>query len=72
MDELDTLGIAYESCAPGVSACFGAAASLNLEYVFPEVFTVFDHYPNGRKNQGAGQRVSRKALRHIRHLWQFI
>ena len=28
MDELDKLGIAYESC-PGVSACFGAAASLN-------------------------------------------
>lgn len=36
MDELDTLGIAYESC-PGVSACFGAAASLNLEYTLPEV-----------------------------------
>ena len=31
MDELDRLGISYESC-PGVSACFGAAASLNLEY----------------------------------------
>ena len=29
MDELDRLGIGYESC-PGVSACFGAAASLNL------------------------------------------
>ena len=27
MDELDALGIAYESC-PGVSACVGAAASL--------------------------------------------
>lgn len=36
MDELDRLGIAYESC-PGVSACFGAAASLNLEYTLPEV-----------------------------------
>ena len=36
MDELDALGIAYESC-PGVSACFGAAASLNLEYTLPEV-----------------------------------
>ncbi len=36
MDELDKLGIAYESC-PGVSACFGAAASLNLEYTLPEV-----------------------------------
>lgn len=36
MDELDKLGILYESC-PGVSACFGAAASLNLEYTLPEV-----------------------------------
>ena len=36
MDELDKLGIAYESC-PGVSACFGAAAELNLEYTLPDV-----------------------------------
>lgn len=36
MDELDKLGIAYESC-PGVSACFGAAALLNLEYTLPDV-----------------------------------
>ena len=36
MDELDKRGIAYESC-PGVSACFGAAASLNLEYTLPGV-----------------------------------
>lgn len=36
MDELDKLGIFYESC-PGVSACFGAAASLNLEYTLPGV-----------------------------------
>ena len=36
MDELDKLGIAYESC-PGVSACFGAAASLNLEYTLPDI-----------------------------------
>ena len=36
MDELDTLGISYESC-PGVSACFGAAASLNLEYTLPGI-----------------------------------
>ena len=28
MDELDKLGIEYESC-PGVSACFGAAANSN-------------------------------------------
>lgn len=36
MDALDELGIAYESC-PGVSACFGAAASLNLEYTLPGI-----------------------------------
>lgn len=36
MDFLEKKGIAYESC-PGVSACFGAAASLNLEYTLPEV-----------------------------------
>jgi len=36
MDVLDSLGIFYESC-PGVSACFGAAASLNLEYTLPGV-----------------------------------
>ena len=36
MDALDELGIQYDSC-PGVSACFGAAASLNLEYTLPEV-----------------------------------
>ena len=36
MDELDRLGIPYESC-PGVSACFGAAASLNIEYTLPGI-----------------------------------
>ena len=36
MDELDLLGIGYESC-PGVSACFGAAASLNIEYTLPDI-----------------------------------
>lgn len=36
MDELDKRGIPYESC-PGVSACFGAAASLNLEYTLPDI-----------------------------------
>ncbi len=36
MDALDELGISYDS-TPGVSACFGAAASLNLEYTLPEV-----------------------------------
>lgn len=36
MDELDRLCIPYESC-PGVSACFGAAASLNIEYTLPGI-----------------------------------
>ncbi|MGN0482033.1 MAG: precorrin-4 C(11)-methyltransferase [Lachnospiraceae bacterium] len=36
MDELDRLQIPYESC-PGVTACFGAAASMNLEYTLPGV-----------------------------------
>lgn len=36
MDALDIEKIEYDSC-PGVSACFGAAASLNLEYTLPEV-----------------------------------
>ncbi len=36
MDELDKHGIMYKTC-PGVSACFGAAAALNLEYTLPEV-----------------------------------
>ena len=35
MDALDAKGIRYASC-PGVSACFGAAAELNLEYTLPE------------------------------------
>lgn len=36
MDILDAEGIEYEVC-PGVSACFGAAASLNLEYTLPGI-----------------------------------
>lgn len=36
MDALEEREIPFESC-PGVSACFGAAASLNLEYTLPEV-----------------------------------
>lgn len=36
MDALDGLGIRYESC-PGVSAAFGAAAALDLEYTLPGI-----------------------------------
>lgn len=34
MDILDANGAGYESC-PGVSACFGAAAALDIEYTLP-------------------------------------
>lgn len=36
MDALDKMNINYDSC-PGVSACFGAASMLNLEYTLPKV-----------------------------------
>ncbi|MBR1853433.1 MAG: precorrin-4 C(11)-methyltransferase [Lachnospiraceae bacterium] len=36
MDRLKERGIAFDSC-PGVSACFGAAAAMNLEYTLPGV-----------------------------------
>lgn len=36
MEELDRLGIPYETC-PGVSCCFGAAADMNLEYTLPGI-----------------------------------
>ena len=36
MDLLEELGISYQSC-PGVTAAFGAAASLNIEYTLPGV-----------------------------------
>ncbi|SFQ47313.1 cobalt-precorrin 4 C11-methyltransferase [Lachnospiraceae bacterium XBB1006] len=36
MDALEAWGIPYESC-PGVTAAFGAAASLNLEYTLPGI-----------------------------------
>lgn len=36
MEQLLQRQIPYESC-PGVSACFGAAASLNLEYTLPGI-----------------------------------
>lgn len=36
MDAFEERGFPYESC-PGVSACFGAAAALNIEYTLPDV-----------------------------------
>ena len=65
MDELDRLGIPYESC-PGVSACFGAAASLNIEYTLPGISqSLIITRMEGKK------KVS-KVLRRIRHPWQSI
>lgn len=52
MDELDSLLIPYESC-PGVSACFGAAASLNIEYTLPRYFPVAHHHTHGGAHEGA-------------------
>lgn len=40
MDILDEKGIEYASC-PGISAAFGAAASLNLEYTLPTISQSF-------------------------------
>ncbi len=36
MDILDTAGVPYRSC-PGVSACFGAAAAMDIEYTLPGI-----------------------------------
>ncbi len=36
MEILDEQGIDYDSC-PGVSACFGAAADMNIEYTLPGI-----------------------------------
>ncbi len=36
MDLLESMGVEYDSC-PGISAAFGAAASLNLEYTLPGI-----------------------------------
>ncbi len=59
MDELDRLGIPYESC-PGVSACFGAAGILKYRVYAAGNFTVFDHYADGRQNEGSNEREYRK------------
>ena len=68
MDELDALGIAYESC-PGVSACFGAAASLNLEYTLPDISQSLI-IRGWKEERRCLQRRVLKALRNIRRLWQ--
>lgn len=57
MDELDRLKIPYESC-PGVSACFGAAASLNLEYTLPGISqSLIITRMEGRTKMPAGESI---------------
>ena len=52
MDELDRMGISYDSC-PGVSSFCGAAAALNLEYTLPDIS---QSVIITRKNSGTGKR----------------
>ena len=60
MDALDALHIPYESC-PGVSACFGAAASLNLEYTLPGVSQTLIITLYGRTDRSAAEGEHRKS-----------
>ena len=64
MDALDEMGIEYESC-PGVSACFGAAASLNLEYTLPDVSqSLIITRMEGRTKVPAGESIESFAAHH--------
>ena len=64
MDELDKLNIAYESC-PGVSACFGAASSLNLEYTLPDVSqTLIITRMEGKTKVPEGESIESIAAHH--------
>lgn len=61
MDELERRNIAYESC-PGVSAMFGAAAALNLEYTLPGVSqTVIISRSAGRTAVPEGEEIRKLA-----------
>lgn len=64
MDCLEELGISYESC-PGVSACFGAAAALNLEYTLPEVSqTLIITRMEGRTSVPEREKIESLAAHH--------
>ena len=64
MDELDKLNIFYESC-PGVSACFGAASSLNLEYTLPDVSqTLIITRMEGKTKVPEGESIESLAAHH--------
>lgn len=62
MDVLAAEGISYESC-PGVSACFGAAADLNLEYTLPGDLAEPDYHADGRTHGSAGAGEHREFCR---------
>ena len=64
MDELDKLNIFYESC-PGVSACFGAASSLNIEYTLPDVSqTLIITRMEGKTKVPEGESIESLAAHH--------
>jgi precorrin-4/cobalt-precorrin-4 C11-methyltransferase len=64
MDELDKLNISYESC-PGVSACFGAASSLNIEYTLPDISqTLIITRMEGKTKVPKGESIDSLASHH--------
>lgn len=64
MEELDLRGIRYETC-PGVSACFGAAADLNLEYTLPGISqTLIITRMEGRTKVPAREKIEYLATHH--------
>ena len=64
MDELDKFDIPYENC-PGVSACFGAASSLNIEYTLPDVSqTLIITRMEGKTKVPEGESIESLAAHH--------
>lgn len=64
MDALDAKKIKYES-VPGVSACFGAAASLNLEFTLPEVSqTLIITRIEGKTKVPESEKIAKLAQHH--------
>lgn len=64
MDALDAKKIKYES-VPGVSACFGAAAGLNLEFTLPEVSqTLIITRMEGKTKVPESEKISELARHH--------
>lgn len=64
MDALDAKKIKYES-VPGVSACFGAAAGLNLEFTLPEVSqTLIITRMEGKTSVPQSEKIASLAAHH--------